>query len=193
MLARWPVARPSFAPEYRALSFARVRIPPWYPPRRRPDDGGASGIVSPFGEMTESGVDNQNANGFSRNDDVDVYLGCFAEAQFQLAWQAELAFFRVEMPSYEGPPSWAAYDRWVQDVLTPWVQYRMEHLHETLPESFSHAANAHVPQWEIASYYALRRAFRRFACEIRMGTPPPFAGPDWLDHLGRPRPARCDE
>lgn len=140
--------------------------------------------------MTEAGVDAENANGTSTGD--DVYLACFAEAQFQLAWQAELVFFRAEMPRYEGPPSRSGYDRWAEEVLLPWVNYRMEHLNGTLATGFAHAVNAHQPRWEIAAVYALAHAFRRFACEIRSAPPPPDINPIALELLGHRAP-RCHD
>ncbi len=123
------------------------------------------GMVSPFGEMTESGVDHTNANGNIADDDGHLRLAAFAEAQFRLARRASDAWLRRNDLA-PAPTTVVEYDRWVEASLTPWLRRRTACV-DDLAVRLADVANLHVPHWEVAAVAMLAHLYFGVAQGIR--------------------------
>ncbi len=88
---------------------------------------------------------------------------------------------RVPLPPPEGATR-EAFDRWVVDVLTPWVQYRAQCL-EVADRHFTEVIGLEVVQWQIAAAARLAEENWFFAQAIRTSPVPPDVrrNPDLVD------------
>lgn len=146
--------------------------------------GGASGIVSPFGGMTESGYDVQDASGEMVEDAPPGSVrDAVAEARFRLMEPVFAWFAAQQWPPYEGPASRSAYDRWAQEVLQPFIREAQRFLNEEFTREYTAIVNLHAPRWEVAAYARLAEAFATFARWIQTAPSPPDVArnPDLLD------------
>lgn len=95
-----------------------------------------------------------------------------ARARFWLAERAYRAFLARSFPRFPGGGR-RAYDRWVQRVLTPFIQEQVRVLREDMTRQYTGVVNHHVPRWEVAAYNRLATMFYRFQQYIRTSPPPP--------------------
>ena len=180
-LDRWPVARDALG--LHDVNLVVGPVPRWVPPRRVPPPppiragelvGGASGIVSPYGRVTESGVDDPDANGSIR--DEDARREPFAEAAFRLAMQGVVACANVPARPYTGPASNATWQAWADEQFAPWIRFQQACI-DANDRNLVAVVNLHVPQWEIAAVATLSHQYLAFAEAVRsaprLPVPPP--------------------
>lgn len=171
---------------YRAAVIAWGGPPPWEPiqppPRsRRASAGsemsaGASGIVSPFGSMTESGVDNQNANGVLDNDEHAPVRAAVAEARFQLAEVGVQQWIDLAIPNTT-THNVHDFRRWVTEELVPFIQFGQE-IMTALEAQYTAVIELHDPRWEIAAAARLATLYLDFVTMMRHVPRSPDYNPD---------------
>ncbi len=161
--ARWPVAFEALGmvdPRAERRREAERALAEEREARRRWRHG-HRGVVSPFGVMTESGVDHTNANGNIVDDEGRVRLAAFAEAQFRLVALASDACLRRDDLA-PAPTTAAEYDHWVEASLTPWIRRRTACM-DGLTVRLVDVVNLHVPHWEVAAVAMLAHLYFGFA------------------------------
>jgi hypothetical protein len=159
-----------------AVAYRRVRVVRLPPPRASFSGGGALGIVSPYGGMTETDM-TETANR-AATFDARSLPASRAEAMF---WQVEPRYQRFvgqALPVYSGPPTRRSYDRWVEAVLNPWFNASMSELYGPFTSAYTAVVNEHAPRWEIAALEHLATASMSHAA-LMSGVPPP---PDIVHH-----------
>lgn len=162
-----------------AVAYRRVRAVRLPPPRPPFSDGGAPGLVSPYGAMTETDM-TETANR-AATFDARSLPASRAEA---MLWQVEprhRRFIARALPVYRGPPNRRAYDRWVEAVLNPWFNASASELYGPFTLAYTAIVNEHAPQWEIASYERLATTFVSHAARMRGAPLPPGVTREMVD------------
>lgn len=152
----WPIAR-------RALHFT-VRPEDMPPPRPRLRRGEAQGVVSPYGSMTESGID-EPYGPLQALRDANNPLRFFAEARFGLARiAADRCYAPVALPGHP-PTDRAAWERWMLRRWTPVIEGWGRCLEASTTRLLGVTA-LRTREWEVPAVALLAHLYFRFGVEL---------------------------
>ncbi len=173
VIARWTDARGALGRADLALEVPQRPALPERPrpPRRGGMSPASSGIVSPFGAMTESGLDVRIGGGNMSNREPSPVLSAFAEAQFRLASQVAGECLRVVLPPFVGA-SRAAFELWQTNELERFMRFRQRCIDTIAPPLETVIRLGETP-WQIAAAAVLSEQFFRHALDLRNAPIPP--------------------